>query len=290
MENSKVTELIKSFNQHEVKAFTAYISSAYFNSDKRLRNTFDRILGFNNEKKAWSRKDLHKELFPQKKFSDQKIRYLLTDLCRHIEYFLSLRLLDANKLIYRNICARALSMRDCEKAYDFMHDSILSSQHYRNAAFYFHLYDSAENHLNYSGKKQSRKLKFDYSETLTNIEIFYLAKKLQLFCEVINLKNVLTGEYELHLLDEIKNLSAKLPFSEIPVIQIYYHILLTLTEPGKEKHLEQLEALLKNHANLFPPPELSDMYQYVKNYCVKKINQGDAAYQRRLFEIYKTML
>ncbi|MEP7171532.1 MAG: hypothetical protein ABI855_19330 [Bacteroidota bacterium] len=290
MENSKVNELVGSFNMHEVKAFRSYLSSAYFNADKNLQKSFDCIIKFNADEKTWNRKNLHEKIFPEKKFSDQQIRYLLTDLCKHIEYFLTIRTLDSNKVLYRSIASKTLSGRDCEKAYNFVYDSINAENKNKNALFYYHLYDSAENHLGYSSKKQSRKIKFDYSGILINLEIFYLAKKLQLFCEVINLKNILTGEYELHLMDEIKKLSVKEPFSEIPVVQIYYYILLTLTEPEKEKHLEYLEKLLIENAALFPASELMDMYQYVKNYCVKKINQGNTEYIRRLFEIYKIML
>lgn len=290
MENSKVNELVGSFNLHEIKAFHAYLSSVYFNSDKNLEKIFDFIHKVISEKKTWKRKDLHKKIFSGKKFNDQQVRYLLTDLCKHIEYFLTLRSLDNNKLLYRNLCARTLSHRDCEKAYDFVYDSINGEHTNKNALSYYHLFDAAENHLNYAGKKQSRKRTFDYSSVLNHLEVFYLAKKLQLFCEIINLKNILTGEYELHLLDEIKKLSVKEPFSGVPVVQIYYHILLTLTEPEKEKHLDHLEDLLIKHAALFPPAEVNDMYQYVKNYCVKKINQGNTEFVRRLFEIYKTML
>jgi hypothetical protein len=290
MDNSKVNELINSFNLHEVKAFQSYLSSEYFNSDKDLQKTFECIKKFLNVNKTFSRKDLHSQIFAKQKFNDQRIRYLLTDLCRHLEYFLVLRELDNNKNIYRNLSAKSLAVHDCEKAYNYVFDTIQADQKNQNALYFYSLFDAAENDLNYAGKKQSRKQKFDYSSVLSNLEIFYLAKKLQLFCEVINLKNILTGEYELHLLKEIKELSSKQPFVEIPVVQIYYHILLTLTEPEMERHLDQLEKLLIANASLFPPEELKDMYQYVKNYCVKKINQGNAGYIRRLFEIYKTML
>ena len=36
--------------------------------------------------------------------------------------------------------------------------------------------------------------------------------------------------------------------------------------------------------------ELRDMYQYVLNYCIKKINLGNTNYQQVLFETYKTIL
>ncbi|MEO5569439.1 MAG: hypothetical protein ABIT08_05150, partial [Bacteroidia bacterium] len=290
MENSKVIELLRSFNLHEVKAFQSYLISEYFISDNNVKKAFDCIMEFIRNKKSFGRKDLHSKIFAKQKFNDQQVRYLLTDLYRHIEYFLTLRTLDNNKIIYRNLSLRTLSQRDCEKAYNYVHDEISNEHKIKNALSYYYFFDAEENHLNYAGKKQSRKSKFDYNKIFINLEIFYLAKKLQLFCEVINLKNILTGEYELYLINEIKKLAAKLPFSEIPVVQIYYSILLTLTEPEEEKYLVHLEKLLIKHASLFPPAELNDMYQYVKNYCVKKINHGNSDYIRRLFEIDKTML
>jgi hypothetical protein len=218
------------------------------------------------------------------------MRYLLTDLTKHLEYFIALRGFDKEGLLQNTICANELVKRDCRKSYQYRHHLIKHNDEVQNSMFYYHRFVAADNHLNYTGSKQSRKKKLDYHDVLKNLETFYLSRKLQLFCEVINLKNILSGDFDLYLFEEIKMLATKEPFSKIPAVQIYYHVLLTLTDAENEKNFVRLRELLKKHGHLFPVPELNDMYQYVKNYCVKKINKGNTAYIKTLFEIYKTML
>ncbi len=290
MQNSKLTELIRSLNLHEVKAFKSYLHSPYFTENKKLDDCFIAVRVMLNKNKSFSRKDLHKKIFGIVRFNDQQMRYLLTDLTKHLEYFISLRGFDKDDLLQNTICANELAKRDCEKSYQYRYHLIKQQDEIQNSKFYYHRFVAADQHLNYTGSKQSRKKKLDYQDVLQNLETFYLSRKLQLFCEVINLKNILSGDFNLHLFDEIKKLAVKEPFAKIPVIQIYYHILLTLTDADKEKNFDRLRELLKKHGHLFPVAELNGMYQYVKNYCVKKINQGNTAYIKTLFEIYKTML
>ena len=290
MQKSKLAELIQSLNQYEVKAFKSYLDSPYFNENKKVNKCFDAVLAFNKQKQEFSRKELHKKINGIARFNDQQIRYLLTDLTKHLEYYITLKGFDKEVLLQNTICAKELAKRDCEKSYQYRHHLIKQNDEVKNSMFYYHQFVAADHHLNYTGSKQSRKKKLDYQDTLLHLETFYLSRKLQLFCEVINLKNILSGDFDLHLFKEIKEIATKEPFSKIPVVQIYYHILLTLTDADNEKNFNRLRELLIKHGPLFPVLELKDMYQYVKNYCVKKINQGSTSFVKTLFEIYKTML
>jgi hypothetical protein len=111
-----------------------------------------------------------------------------------------------------------------------------------------------------------------------------------LFCEITNLKNILSGDYPLHLFAELKKLARHEDFKNVPVVQVYYRVLLTLTEPEKEKHFMELKDLVARNGLLFPVGELKELYQYIKNYCIKKINSSYPEYIKILFDIYKEML
>jgi hypothetical protein len=51
-----------------------------------------------------------------------------------------------------------------------------------------------------------------------------------------------------------------------------------------------LRGLLREHESVVTKEELRDMYKYVLNYCIKKINLGNISWQNELFDIYKTTL
>jgi hypothetical protein len=63
-----------------------------------------------------------------------------------------------------------------------------------------------------------------------------------------------------------------------------------LTEPNKEGHFNEAISFINKHQKLFPVEEVKDIYQYIKNYCIKKINEGNAGYTRKLFELYNIIL
>ncbi|MEM6967533.1 MAG: hypothetical protein AAF573_22405, partial [Bacteroidota bacterium] len=80
------------------------------------------------------------------------------------------------------------------------------------------------------------------------------------------------------------------PISEIPILQIYLQIFKTLRNEAEELHFEKLVNLLAQHQHRFPQQEAKGMYRYAQNYCIRKINQGDQQYFRKLFELFQTQL
>lgn len=287
MKDSKLEELINSLSVHEQKAFRRFLLSPYFNEDKIPVKLFDRMI---QTGESPSKEALFKKIFSSKKFNDKEWRYITSQLTKHVEYFLTIRYLDQNLSQWKLNNAKALALQDCNKAHTYYFNELKRKPGIQNADHYYNLFDVHEAHLNYTGKKQTRKLKLDYENVLHNLDAFYISKKLQLFCEVTNLKNILSGEYPLHLLSELKKLATGPGFKNIPVIQLYYYVLLTLEEPEEEKHFYSLQKEISKHHHLFPVEELSNLYQYIKNYCVKKINSGVTDYLRVLFSIYKQML
>jgi hypothetical protein len=286
---NKLQEIVVGLNQFEAKAFRSYLQSPYFTEDKMLLPAFDAA-----RKEVEQTGELNKQvLFKKvhgKRYHDKTWRYQQSILCKHLEYFLTLRHLDSNKLLYNTILLQTLANKNFEKAWHFTHDVILRKGKKFNADYYLKQYMAAENSLNFLSTKQSRKKELDYESVLKNLDSFYLAKKLQLACEVINLKNILKTNVELLLIEDLKKLATNPPFNEVPVIQIYYHILLSLTETENEKHFLFLHKLVLKHSTLFSVSELAEMYVYLKNYCIKKINSGKTEYNQILFEIYKEII
>ncbi|TND08641.1 MAG: hypothetical protein FD123_2145 [Bacteroidetes bacterium] len=295
MFNSKAAGLVNVLEESEKSAFRKYLACDFFTGNAQLGKLFsflaDRTGSETEETKL--RRSAFRFCFPGRHYNDKKLRYLMTELCGHLENFLTLQSIRRDPEKSENILSKELAVRGAEKAYNsLLHNHRLIEQRSarRDADFYLYRYTGEFHHLAYASATLKRDDKSNIEDTVNYLDRFYLARKLQLCCEIFNVRNVLSVDYKVFLLDEILHHLENRSYEDTPVIRIYYRILMTLLESEKEEHFDSLRELLLAHGAAFSLPELREMYQYVLNYCIKKINTGHMQYQRTLFEIYKVIL
>jgi len=290
MRNIKLAELLTSLSYHEKQSFGKYLSSPFFNTDQRVTKLYDQLKSISKDDPIPDKKILFKKIFPSQAYDDKKIRYQFTYLSGHIEKFLSLREFESDEQQQIIHLQRSLSKRNTHKSYSFSRLRFETGMHYESLKNFHNSYLASELHHHYSASRFPRNKQSNYENVVAGLDRFYILRKLQLYCELINYKNVMIADHQVYLVDEIRTLITQHSFFKSKAIEIYYYILLTLTEPGTEKHFEKLRALLEKSKHLFPVEDIVDMYQYVKNYCIKMINMGNDEYRQKLFVIYKNIL
>lgn len=293
MENSKLTGILRTFSRKEMTDFGQFLASDFFCVNKRIRLLY-KILYKEHpylNVEVLHKEEIHRKIFPGQRYNDKRIRYLLTDFTRLAEEFLALIAFDADKQHKKVLLSRELAKRDCEKAYLQHYHEILEPQStVRDAAFYFNRYQAKLDNLTFEIPRQKRKAQLTVTAVTGNLDIFYISRKLQLCCEIYNVQNVMKVDHKVLLLDELLEFLLRNPMDEVPVVSIYYRILMTLLYSENEEHFIKLQDLLIRHADKITRSELRDMYQYVLNYCIKRINLGNSNYQQVLFDTYKTIL
>lgn len=291
---SKINELIRALEPAEIPLFREWLSSAQSETDQKLKKLFEICLPLARESGVDpDKKETFKKLFPGKKFNDQQYRYLASDLAARLERFIARRGFEKDEMLYREVLSRELASRNAVKAYNnhrlhFENDKVEFP--IRDVSFYQHCYESEFIHLAKATAGMKRDEKSNIGEVVEYLDRFYLARKLQLCCEIFNVRNVLSVEYRVFLLDEILLHLRNKSYEDTPVIRVYFRILMTLLESDNEEHFEQLRALLKEHESKFGLKELREMYQYVLNYVIKKINLGNTVWQKTLLDIFKITL
>ena len=55
-------------------------------------------------------------------------------------------------------------------------------------------------------------------------------------------------------------------------------------------HYREARRLLYHNPHVFPREELNDLYDYVQNFSVKKVNSGQTQYYEQILDLYKEML
>lgn len=264
------------------------------NATERLLRLYDH---FPAPEEDEEKEALFKTCFPGEAYDDKKLRYLKTDLTGRIEDFIAHRALASNPDLYRQVLLRELADRGAGKAYHALQlDRKKSGEDspLRDADHYYDVFYSEFVHLAYAGRLRRDEMS-NIETVVGQLDRFYLARKLQLCCEIFNVRNVLAVDYKVFLLDEIlghlRNTSGGgNSYEDTPVIRIYYQILMMLLESEKEEHFLRLRELLREHREAFTLSELREMYQHVLNYCIRRINLGDISYQETLFEIYRETL
>jgi hypothetical protein len=291
MKEGKISGLIRALGPTEIPLFRTQIGRGEGETDKKVLLLFDAICRLVRKDGAEpDKREIFKTCFPGKKFNDQQYRYLATDMAYRLEHFIAQRGFEKDRSLYAQVLKRELAARKAVKAYNthrLAFEALKEESEHRDTQYYQHCYESEFIHLAKATAGMKRDEKSNIGEVVEYLDRFYLARKLQLCCEIFNVRNVLSVEYRVFLLDEILLHLRNKSYADTPVILVYFRILMTLLESENEDHFHQLRKLLETHGTKFKVSELREMYQYVLNYCIKKINLGNISWQKTLFEIYK---
>jgi len=294
MYSGKLFLWLGSLNKSERNRFRDFVNSPFFNKNEDTKR-FLAILD-NDHERQLTKEQVSKKLFPGKPDDTRKITDQVYYLTRLVEQFLSLQKFNADPILQNiNLLSECLE-RSIEKMALSISDDIekqLREAVYRDNAHYYRefLFETELDRF-YLGKE---KVKRDESLQIKtdSLDLFYISTKLRDCCEMLNRNQIMQGyEYKMPLLESLKEYVKDFlyDFDKYPAIGIYYHILLMLQYPDDQAHFLKLKSLLETSHSLFPENELRDMYNYPRNYCIRKINAGDNDFYRPLFEISKNLI
>ena len=287
--------IISGLTAAELPLFRAWISNGASN-DQLLLQLFDyccEVIRNPKPDTMYSKQEAWTACFGKLKYNDARFRYLNSDLVLRLEEFVLWRGNVKDELRKEEVLLHEYGKRGSMKAWHAhfnQFNTYIKEEKVQDADYYSHAWEMEFTHLSLmsSGKVNPE------AEAITRaagyLDRFYLIRKLQLCCEIFNVQNVFAQEHQVFLLDEILTHMKNRSYEDVPVIVIYYRILMTLRESEREEHYHTLRRLLREHESVVSTEELRDMYKYVLNYCIKKINLGNIDWQGELFDIYKTTL
>lgn len=292
-EESKTITLLRHFTKSELKRLKGFVESGLGGPPGRSLDLLEALAPFHPQfsEKQISKTDIFEKVFPRQVFKEQPLRYALSDLYRQGTKFLAHCTLAENESELSPFIRQALASRGADKPYLSLPDPF-DQEETTNPIPDNHLLKFREqyHHLNHFLSRRNRTDPEALIKTAKNLDTFYLSTKLKMLCELINSQNVKSVVFDFFLREEIENKIQQGRFSEVPSISIYFGILKTLTEPGEESHFESLQSKLELYNSRFARDELRDIYKYLMNYCIKKINLGEQQYLLKLFNIYQTVL
>lgn len=291
MVNSKLILILKTLSKKEIKELKVFISTPIFNKNKDVINLLS-ILSKQHPEflvKNLSHTNISKKLY--QKDDIKRLRYAMTDLTKQCEKFIAYKNFEYNESLH---LLNAYKKRGLNKFFNQeltkQNQLINEKSQIRDEGYYQNQQELSEISFLHTLENDNRNIDTQLQNLVDNLDLYYLSKKLKYSCEIINRMNVLKVDYDVKLLNNLLDYINENNIKETPPISTYFQVLKTLQEPENEKHYDKLKKLISTHINRFKKEEQYDLYGYLQNYCIKKINSGNNNYLKELFNNYASML
>jgi len=279
----------------ELKKFEEFIYSPFFNKNElpvRLFNVL-KVYHPKMEESKVAMEAIFPKVFPKEKIEEQRLRYVMRDLTKLLEEFLTYTEYEKEDEFKKYMLLSAYDNRNLEKYFKITLDQAKESQDaqpYRDVNYLFNRYLIDEKGYEHSQAKEPNTLGTSIQSAVENLDKYYLSNKLRYCCFLLSRQSILHEEYPQALFDEIVAWLGTHTYDDTPSISIYYQILRTLLDRDNAEEYQKLRELLAKNTGVFQLTELHDMYNALLNFCIRKINGGDSAYLHEIFDTYRTMV
>lgn len=269
--NNKLYTILRTFNKIEMNRLEKYILSPYFNKNQYLIQLFGLLMKNveSKQEKELVKEEVWKILYQKEKYDDVRFRKLNSDLLKLVEGYLAQQLYDENPLQQAIYLMEAVTRKKLDK----LHSSTVRTaqflsdkQQYRSADYYYYQYQIERNYYKLTNFESKRDDKSNIEEIINNLDRFYLAEKLKYYLDILTRQNVISHEYEILFIEEIKEHLAKQKYTDIPPVAMYHQIYMTYIEPNDEIHFYNLRELIIKCVDNFPPDEAHSLYRIALNY------------------------
>ena len=159
-----------------------------------------------------------------------------------------------------------------------------------NEDYYYSQYLIEDIKSQYLSRQDKRRTEPNLQQVSQMLDVFYLISKLKKLCAIYVYKNLFKYEYDVKMHDEILQHIAKNDYSNTPAIPLYHAALLILMDKNDKDYFAELKYLLHKHNDSLSLQEGKELHLIARNYCIKKLNKGEAKYGQELFELYETGL
>ncbi len=290
MDSSKLISLLKTFDSVEIKLFTEFLASPFFNKKTEVIDLYGYLKKHapHFPIKRIEKQAVYKAVFPNQPFNDKRLRRLMSSLLKLAEQFIGLQKYQSTPGVSNYYVMSSFVDRNLDKHYEYnfkQSQEKLESSQYRNADYYYQKYLFADTLSQQFFKKKIRQYDQSLQDTSDYFDIYFLSKKLIYTCEMINRNKIISKAYELQFLEEIQQFLSKYPLNTVPFIHVYYNILMMLISENGTSFFQTLKLLLQEYEDCFLKDEKREMFGQALNYSIRKLNQGDQSYLGESFNL-----
>ncbi|MDX1912725.1 MAG: hypothetical protein SFV22_14640 [Saprospiraceae bacterium] len=288
MEKSKLLQLLRTFSKEEVRALAKFASTPFFSTRPEALSLLKTL-----EKHLFSGKvlpekpRLFQQIFGKENYDDHRLRMAMSALLQTAEKFLVVRDLLQDEPVFQLRLGKILRAKNLKNQAEIALQTgyhALEKSTIRNAEYHYDLYRFEEEQ--YRSALDSPVVEVMNLQILSDrLDAAVVARKLWQGCFLLAHQARYNIPCDFGFLEKI------LPFAEkyrhFPAVSVYLNCYLALTEEAGNAHFQVFKTELMRHEALFLPDEVRDLYILAINFCTRRYNEGDTAFLRDQFDLYK---
>jgi hypothetical protein len=299
LHDSKLLQALRGLSDQELEHFGHYLANPMFNTRPQSNRLLDFLQTFAPAYRdpALNEKNLFRAVFGEASYHHQHVKTEFSHLFRLLKGFLAVLELKERREETDLLAMAQLRKRKREKVFLAQQRALKKRLDLDRAPrssklptdvrlrLSFQLQDETER---FFGQQQRRLDDTGIEEKMERLDTFFFYHKLRGGCEMLNRQNILDRKASLPLMAEVQGLSGSRP--DEAAITLYRQIYLCLAEPEVLSHFQQLKKNLHQLQHDLPRGEARAMFKYAQNYCIARINRGEAAFYREIFGLYQVQL
>ena len=300
MKKSILIELLSKFSHKEIKEFSEYISSPFFNKNQGvvklysyLKLQYPEFRNSNIEKKK-----VFTAIFPDVKYNDGFMRTLIFGLSTLAENYLSYIRYKSSYYKDKTFLLYELNDRQLDRVLEKNIKSVskmLDSEKIRDNEYYYDKYNlENEKYLFYFRKNPDAYEKIvkhtKLKEMTDYLTIFYLSCTIGDYIRLYNLKNIYNFDFDTGQLDKFTNISNDEKLNKIPCVLISYYELQLFVNSDDLTSFFNIKELLEVHEGSLDKDHVYNIYINLINFCSRKITAGHTELESEVLALYKSGL
>ena len=229
-------------------------------------------------------------VFPGKTYSEKELRYFMSWLLDVVRRYLAAAELERDPAMEKILLCRALRARGLDELFEKEQKEalrLLDNDPQRDARNHYQRYLLRQENIEQHARTR-RTEGIDFQPLADDLTAFYAAEILRHACSSRMQETVARRSYQFSLLPAVLDAAEQGVFRESPVVEIFFAAY--RTQDGEEKYFLALKRLLDDFWQQLSSDDMRGLYLLAINFCIRKMNAGEAAYIREALDLYRSAL
>lgn len=282
-------------SKDEMREFGKFVHSPFHNNRTDVSTYFDELKKFHPkfDGKDFSKENIFSTLYPKKKYKDDVIRRLNSNLFKLGEEFAVYKNIKLDKYNQEKNLLDFYAARSSDKFFIKQLERVkcyMEEYSEKDAEYFYRLSLINEEERVYMLKYDPTYKKSDFEEQIKNLWKHSLISLMRLYGFAEFATYFFNKKYDLQYLDQLMEVAEKSNFMNSEAVEIHYLLLKLYTESENDEKFYRLKDLIKKNLASFTKAECFSFYIHLFNYCQINALKHKKDYRKIEFALTKEIV